>query len=415
MPDSNGLNPGDPGYNANTDPSATPAPAPLSTPTPPPGGAYPGAPPPSATLPPATTPIGTFHPVTTPYVPPAGSPALPASVTNPIQGATFTGTTQNADGTTSWTGSGTLNDFSTFLQNASGNVQDAINAFNAAFPSNTLGLDYYPGENIIGIQGQSYGYLTGPGTTAGQTTWNPGGPGDSGGGGSSSNEFTDLWGSTLENTVSAYLAQLNAAAASTQAADQTLAGQLMSRVPGLMAPAYTDADSEVARVQASDQLNTQLSATQANNATEAELRGFAPTSGIIQDADIATRNAGQQEQTAIDSNLLNQSIQQNYTNQNEASNLEELANSALTGGDAAAIAYEGQQIPAVEAPLDLEAAREAAANAASTSATDPLSTILGLVNSATTSTTATNAQNAAGLAAMLKLLFPSTTTTTTNT
>lgn len=73
---------------------------------------------------------------------------------------------------------------SSLLASYPNDPQQAIDIFNQNFPNNSVRPQYYPDKGVIGVAGQALPYLTAPGTTAGQTTWNFGGVpgGDSGAG-----------------------------------------------------------------------------------------------------------------------------------------------------------------------------------------------------------------------------------------
>lgn len=80
-------------------------------------------------------------------------------------------------------GTGTIGDLLAYLGKFTDSPQAAVDRFNQDFPSNTVRPAYYADRRVVGVQGQRLPYLTAPGTTQGQTTWDFGGVagGDSGG------------------------------------------------------------------------------------------------------------------------------------------------------------------------------------------------------------------------------------------
>lgn len=123
---------------------------------------------------PGTTSQSPFTTVDPNWKPPATTGGV-AGVTqpNPTQNATTGAVASNQD---------PMQALSSLLASYPDNPQQAIDIFNQRFPNNPLAPQYYPDKGVIGVAGQALPYLTKPGTTSGQTTWNFGGVpgGDSG-------------------------------------------------------------------------------------------------------------------------------------------------------------------------------------------------------------------------------------------
>ena len=228
-------------------------------------------------------------------------------------------------------------------------------------------------------------------------------------------EFSDPWGSTLESAVSSLLGKLNAAPqsqyldqllaglqtdqATAKANAKALAGQLTARATELKAPPYTAGNEANIRAQAFDALEKRRQETLKNAKNDVYARGFAPTSGLVQDATNQVNQQFETQRTGIEAGLLNQALAEGQARKNQAVTLEQLAAQALSGGDLQAIQdaatqaqleYQTNQdalgraqsaVSAIGVPLNLMASRTASAQQTLNggSAGDPLSTIMGLL------------------------------------
>lgn len=150
------------------------------------------------------------------------------------------------------------------------------------------------------------------------------------GGGVAGGEFNDPWGSALEGQTGAYSAAARERAAA-------LAKILRDRAAQLNQPAYTSGDEAVIRAKAFDQLERRRQETLKNGRESVYARGFAPTSGLVQDTQNKTNQTFEGARTGIESNLLQSSLDENNRRKDQAVQLEQLATQALNGGDLSAI------------------------------------------------------------------------------
>lgn len=231
-----------------------------------------------------------------------------------------------------------------------------------------------------------------------------GGPQNSEFGGSGGGrEFTDPWGSTLESLVSQFLQ------GSTGRATH-LAETYRSRAKELRdTPAYTAQDEAAIQARAYDQLERRRAETLKNSREAVYARGFAPTSGIVNDRANNVNTQFEQARTGIASDILRAQLDETNRRKDAAIQLEALATEALNGGDLAAIQATGL-------PLQLMNTRENnALNVFNSSSGNGISGILSTILNAA-SGNQQNGQNnannnAAGYGGLINLimnsLFPS--------
>lgn len=216
------------------------------------------------------------------------------------------------------------------------------------------------------------------------------------GGAQPGGEFNDRWGSTLENLVNGYVNN------SKQRAEQ-LAGTYRTRANELRAPAYSNQEDAALQAKAFDQLERRRQETLKNRRESVYLRGFAPTSGIVQGEDKNVNDAFEQARTGISSDLLRAQLSEAEDRRNRATQLEALATEALNGGDLGAIQATGL-------PLQLMSNRQNAAQQvlnSSNQSSQLLSLLLSSALGQQNRNQNNQANNMAGLGQILQVLFGS--------
>lgn len=161
------------------------------------------------------------------------------------------------------------------------------------------------------------------------------------GGGS---EFNDPWGAKLEQLVGQFLGN-------SQQRGQELANTYRTRAGELRQPAFSDQEDAALQAKAFDQLERRRQETLKNRRESVYLRGFAPTSGIVQGEEKNVNNAFEQHRTGVSSDLLRAKLDETESRRNAATQLESLATQALNGGDLGAIQATGL-------PLQLMSSRQ---------------------------------------------------------
>lgn len=212
----------------------------------------------------------------------------------------------------------------------------------------------------------------------------------SGGGG----EFNDQWGGQLETLVQQYLGNTKERAAA-------LAAQYRARAKELNQPAYTSADEAAIRARAFDQLERRRTETAKNQREQVYARGFAPTSGLATGADQEVNRNFEQVRGGIESNLVQNSIDETQRRKDAAMQLEALATEALNGGDLGAIQATGL-------PLQLMDTRQQQALNTYNSTSNPLSSLLAIIAAGQGQQQGQNQQNAntaSGLGSLLPLIL----------
>lgn len=262
----------------------------------------------------------------------------------------------------------------------------------------------------------------------------------------SGGEFTDPWGSAFERAINERLAQLENSPDRTQLdafmarlleADQNkqqntdaFVRQIQGRIGELQQPVYSAGDEATIRAKAFDALERRRQQTLQNEREQVYARGFAPTSGIVQQATADTNQAFEQSRTGIESDLALSAIQETQRRRDQALQLNQLIEQALSGGDLASLqmlatasdlennVYEQDQARAREVlstlglPLDLIMQRAQLGNqtaAASASPSDVISSLVALFsqnNTGRQNNVANMQNNMAGLGQTLAILAP---------
>lgn len=271
--------------------------------------------------------------------------------------------------------------------------------------------------------------------------WLEGGGNVPGGG-----EFTDPWGSAFEQAISerlarllgapnrenleAYMARLLEADKNKQKNVERFVGQTRDRIEELQQPAYTAGDEAVIRAKAFDALERRRQQTLQNDREQVYARGFAPTSGIVQQATADTNQAFEESRTGIESNLLLSAMQETQRRKDQALSLNQLVEQALSGGDLASLellsrttdlenmiyeqnqAREREYLSTMGLPLELIQQRAQLGNQTASTTTSPESVLASIValfqqNANGRATNAqTSANNMAGLGQVLAILTP---------
>lgn len=212
----------------------------------------------------------------------------------------------------------------------------------------------------------------------------------------SGGEFSDRWGSNLEQLVSQFLGNSRQRA-------QGLADTYRNRAKELRdTPAYSAQDEAALQAKAYDQLERRRQETLKNKREQVYARGFAPTSGLVQGAEGDVNTAFEQARTGIASDILRAQLDETNRRKDAATQLEALATEALNGGDLAAIQATGL-------PLQLMNTRQnSALNLYNASNGNSISSLLSLLLNSAGNNQQTNQQNsqnnAAGYGALLNLI-----------
>lgn len=282
--------------------------------------------------------------------------------------------------------------------------------------------------NAAGLGGRGFQWLEGGGYV-------PGG-----------GEFTDPYGMQFEQGVAErlrslldeptrdrlnqYVGRLLDADGRKQASTAQFVDALRGRVSELQAPPYTAGDEAVLRAKAFDALERRRAETIKNNREQVYARGFAPTSGLVRQADARTNRVFEEARTGIESNLLLQAIEETQRRKDQALGLEQIIEQALSGGDLASLqmlaqaaqmedftyqdrqAREREYLSTLGLSLDLMMNRAQLANQTAGLAANPqsiMASILPLLGQANNSRALTMQQQAnqqAGMGQLLALLFP---------
>lgn len=271
----------------------------------------------------STTPPPAPPPATTPPPKPSFTPDARTVATQAANAPSAIG------GVTPWTNAtdpstlSELQQFSSVLANYPNDPQAAIDAFNAHYPNNTLKPQYYAGKNVIGVTGQQLPYLTAPGTTPGQTTWNFGGVpgGDSGNGGSggagtntTGQIFDDPATAAYEQLIDALTKQLSTPYAAPDY--QSSLDQLKAYQQQLQGPAYTPQQEDLIQTQSTDPIASARDAARQQIIQHFAALGQSPTSGTVQAALLQSDNSFATQRTQAQSAFAANAV--NFQRQNAA-------------------------------------------------------------------------------------------------
>ena len=117
-----------------------------------------------------------------------------------------------------------------------------------------------------------------------------------------------------------YVAMLMDKEKANQARATDFAGTLRSRASDLNKTPYSSGDEAVMRAKAFDQLERRRQQTLQNQRENIYARGFAPTSGLVTDAENRTNDQFEGARTTIESDLLNNAIQEAQRRKDKAVN-----------------------------------------------------------------------------------------------
>jgi hypothetical protein len=225
------------------------------------------------------------------------------------------------------------------------------------------------------------------------------------------------------------LKQLTDQQAVTKQRAADLATTLKGRAADLNQYPYTAGDEAVMKTKAVDSLERRRQQTLKNARESVYARGFAPTSGLAQDAENQVNTSYDQQRGGIESTLLNNAISESQRRKDEATQLEMLASQALQGGDVSAIqnqasaadletqlrnemdkrSLEAMQSAAVPIDLADKNAQTALGILGGTQGTNPLTALLPLLTIASQSAGVTNSNTGnilGGLGALIPLILP---------
>ena len=222
--------------------------------------------------------------------------------------------------------------------------------------------------------------------------WMPGGDKSS-----SRTEFTDPWGSQMEGLTSDYIRKLLSSPnrdALNQYVQELVAGKsqakqragqfadsLGGRVEQLRGPAFDEQQIAALRTGATDAFERRRQETLKNEREKVYLRGFEPTSGLVQGAEQEVNRNFEQGRTQIEGDLLRSQIDQTTQNQRYADQLEALIQDALTGGDVTALGYSAQVADIENKRQQDDLARQREAIGATQNPLALIANRLGLANS----------------------------------
>lgn len=267
-----------------------------------------------------------------------------------------------------------------------------------------------------------------------------------GGGPTNPNEFTDPWGSRFEQAITDrlnsllsgpnrdalnnYVSRLLSTDEANQRNVQDFVGSMRKRIDELKQTPYTAGDEAVMRAKSLDALERRRQQTIKNQQEQVYARGFAPTSGLVEQATQDVNQQFEQARTGIESNLLESAIQESQRRKDQALGLEQLVQQALSGGDLASLsliaqtaqledqvyqdrqAREREYLSTMGLPLDLMMQRAQLGNQTAGLSANPssiMSSILALLSQSNQNRQITNANaqnNMLGAGSILSLLFP---------
>lgn len=212
----------------------------------------------------------------------------------------------------------------------------------------------------------------------------------------SGGEFNDYWGSTLEGLIQQYLGNSTGRATELANTYRARAKELRDQ------PAYTSQDEAAIQAKAYDQLERRRQETLKNKREQVYARGFAPTSGLVGDAENNVNTQFEQARTGISSDILRAQLDETNRRKDAALQLEALATEALNGGDLSAIQATGL-------PLQLMDTRQnSALNTFNSSNGGNIGSILSMLLNSAGNQQQNNQQNSAnnwsGIGGLLQLL-----------